>query len=112
MCYWAYERSEVWSLTHPKAAKEHNCCVCLMPIRKGCAHDRVNSMFDGVWSTDRMHKECHELCRDIQFKACGQKLYVLDVDIRHDVMEHMVEHPWVLSRWAEICAMRAEEMAP
>lgn len=111
MCYLADDDpADVWDVTHPVAAKPHTCNVCRLPIVKGTKHDRVGVLYDGQWSAFRVHTECHELARDIQLGPCGQFQYILDdVDIGHDVMEHLAEAPDLAVRWANILIRRARE---
>lgn len=39
------ESPDVYTITHPKARKEHRCCECHGVIRKGETYLR----FDGIW---------------------------------------------------------------
>lgn len=58
MCDCDTEPSTVWSCVTVRAAKEHVCSWCREPIVKGERHDRIGSLFDGSWSTFRLHAEC------------------------------------------------------
>lgn len=57
----ADETCAVWNEDTRRARKEHVCCECHEPIRKGELHKHVTSLFDGSWSTHRTCLLCDEI---------------------------------------------------
>ena len=39
--------NEFECVTHPRARKEHECCACELPIRKGDKYDRIAFKWEG-----------------------------------------------------------------
>lgn len=59
MCSCDSEPSTVWSSETRVAAKDHpRCDWCEEAISKGSRYVRIASLFDGSWSTFKMHTEC------------------------------------------------------
>lgn len=46
------------------ARKEHKCCECRLPIKKGEAHWKCTGLWD-VWSTFRQHIHCYHFARGL-----------------------------------------------
>jgi len=71
MCDVYGEYSDVWDETIVVARKEHQCRECYLAIPVGCRHVRVGSLYDGRWSTLRLHLECKRLGQIISIEYCG-----------------------------------------
>jgi hypothetical protein len=52
---------EVADISHPRAAKDHYCCECDDPIKKGTRYEKYKSLCDGHWSTSRTCMSCVEI---------------------------------------------------
>ncbi len=48
-----------------KAAKQHNCCECGHPIKKGMLYWYCKGLWEGDWSQYRQHIECRDACYTI-----------------------------------------------
>ena len=46
---------------YPRANKSHVCEVCGMPILKGQKHHYQTGVYDGSWSSWRVHFDCAEM---------------------------------------------------
>lgn len=57
------EIPEFYSVSWPKAKKEHACCECGSKILIGEKYCRVNAKWEGVVATEKQHLECEEACR-------------------------------------------------
>lgn len=59
---------EFYTYSEPIARKEHKCCECSSPIRKGEKHFRCFGKWEGEQSTHRQHLACMEACMLIRDK--------------------------------------------
>jgi len=64
------DRCDVWDESTPKARKEHTCIECFLPIPVGDRHVRVGMLFEGRWTTERVHAGCLALFRLIDAELC------------------------------------------
>lgn len=51
--------------TYPKAKKEHRCSWCNEKILIGEQHDYTVGIFEGEFSTQRLHNECSQAQRKV-----------------------------------------------
>jgi hypothetical protein len=47
-----------------KARKEHKCCECREPIKKGDSYEYVKTLYDGYWDTYKTCIPCTRIRRD------------------------------------------------
>lgn len=57
---------DFYNWTEPVAHKEHKCCECVAPIRKGEKHLHWRGKWDGDFSSGRQHLLCCEACEVIR----------------------------------------------
>jgi len=46
-----------------KSRKEHRCCECFNPIKKGVKYYDIKGLWDGEFSGYKAHENCHELLK-------------------------------------------------
>jgi len=114
MCYVDHgDRCDVWTETTPRARRPYTCAQCGLAIRQGDRHTKIASLFDGRWTTTRVHSDCWALSQYIQLDVCQQEVVFAEGDLRHEVREHMRESPEVLWRYRDVMrARRAEGVWP
>lgn len=44
-----------------RAAKEHRCCECGLPIHVGHTYEHFRGLWCGTWQTHRSHVHCADL---------------------------------------------------
>jgi hypothetical protein len=113
MCYLDDgDRADVWNESQVVARKRHICDVCRLHIAPGVRHTRIGTLFDGRWSTLRIHGDCYELTCFIQIDVCGQDSTFIGVDsLRDQVAEHMHDEQGreVVSRYRRVLRSRIRE---
>lgn len=51
---------DIYTETHPTAAKPHRCCECYRTIPKGEKYQRVKGLWDGEWATYCTCEKCEQ----------------------------------------------------
>jgi len=60
------EYPEFYDETFPRAAKEHVCCECKIPIKPREGHLHWRAKWDGDFASGRQHLVCRELCMKLR----------------------------------------------
>ena len=60
------EFAEVYHFENRRARKEHTCCECHEPIKKGDNYEYYTGLYDGIWSS---YKTCNT-CASIRDQMC------------------------------------------
>jgi len=95
MCDAYAEYSKVWDKTVVVARKRHQCDECCLVIPVGCRHVRVGSLYDGTWSTFRLHLECDRLGQMISVEYCGAHGAWIVGQMDEEIAEYEEERlPW------------------
>lgn len=108
MCDIGDERAAVWDCRRVVARKPHRCVACRCVIAVGVTHDRIGCLYDGNWSTLRVHVDCHALARKIGLEVCNEHTYTIE-DLRSEVCDHYPEAPELLGDWRRILRARVAE---
>lgn len=58
MCDPCDEYAELWEERHQRARVPHRCSACRETIRPGDRYRRIESLFDGDWSTVKQCARC------------------------------------------------------
>jgi hypothetical protein len=58
------ELAKVYNEDRILARKEHTCCECRLPIKKGEAHYKCSGLWD-EWQTFRQHVHCYHFARSM-----------------------------------------------
>jgi hypothetical protein len=70
MCYDSDDGADVWKVRTVRARRPHVCMECDLPIPVGCYHRRISSLYDGEWTTMRVHAECDAVAEFVRLKIC------------------------------------------
>ena len=57
-CDCDYDPADVWNVTMPHARIRHKCTECNGPIIPGEQYERVESLYDGAWTTYKTCQRC------------------------------------------------------
>lgn len=60
-CYCDYDPPQFYSVTKPKARKQHRCEECGVAILPGELYERVSGKWDGYVDTFSTCERCHDL---------------------------------------------------
>ena len=97
------ESPKCYTVTSPKARKEHRCCECFGVIQKGEPYER----YSGIWDYAATFKTCSDCAdeRDRLIKTLRSSGYYDSEDI--PAFEHLYED---LSEWDDSDFMRVVEI--
>lgn len=79
------------------ARKDHRCCECRLPIRKGTKYVRTFIAWDGRGDSFKSHAECvelyhevydHEVDHEENAKMCELREWMVDSDLKERWDEH------------------------
>lgn len=97
------EIPDFYSVSWPKAKKEHHCCECGSPIFVGEKYCRVNAKWDGEVRTEKQHLECEEACRYYRDFINHECLYFGELlDWKCEIPGKKSKHKDVRSIWAKV----------
>jgi hypothetical protein len=90
MCNIDQERPDLYRHTTQKARKPYECVGgCGAPILLGTAYAKQVTLYDGDWSTFRLHVECEAFMDHVARDLCGSDMY--DTGSVHDQYSEAVE---------------------
>jgi len=78
----------IWNVTNPKARKSHTCTECGRTIEAAEQYMRIESLYDGFWSTQRVCSHC-KVGADWLTKECHG---FLAGGILEDIRQHAEEY--------------------
>lgn len=110
MCEFDGEAASVWTEKFRKSRKEYQCYECWFPILKGVKYCQTTMLFEGEWSSYRMHADCHKLKHWINDEFCGSSLFMMG-GFYEAIEEHDEDSPSVRRRFKYLMKKRARESA-
>jgi hypothetical protein len=98
---------DFYNWSEPVARKEHRCCECSAPIRKGERHFIATGKWDDTLQTFRQHTLCMEACVFIRDKLNGSECICFG-----GLWEYYDESKWQCDKghpvWQELRKMLAD----